>query len=482
MPFKAHLASCWLIVALLLFSGVSRKGCAQNISGQQEIFIKDFEISGNHRTRARIIAREIPVSLPYNTSVSDTADFCKRIQENVFNTRLFNKVSVSLVPKSDSIGLNYHSLTIKVEERWYLIAYPILEFADRTINEWYYNQGADWRRINYGLRVTQNNLTGNNDPLNIGVQGGFLNKYDVSYRLPYFSKRQRGGLSIAASYSTNQSVAGFTANNRQVFYKNKTDLLEIARKRTQVALSYTLRSGIYHFHEAQFGWHSNRITDSLITVNPNYYDNRATTQRYFVMRYGYRYDKRNYRLFATKGYYFQVEMEKLGLSATDDLDIGSIRIKAAKYYQLERKLFLAFGVDLLSSYPQRQPYANTYGLGYQLRIVRGYDKFVIEGPNSFLFRSSLRYKLFEKEYYQPRVPLKQFQKIPIAIYPKLFADLGYVSNNFTAPTNKALTNTLLPGYGAGIDFVTYYDIVFRIEYGRNKQNNGGFYFYLLSDI
>jgi hypothetical protein len=60
--------------------------------------------------------------------------------------------------------------------------------------------------------------------------------------------------------------------------------------------------------------------------------------------------------------------------------------------------------------------------------------------------------------------------------------LGYVSNNFTNPTNKALTNTLLPGYGVGIDFVTYYDVVFRIEYGRNKQNNGGFYFYLLSDI
>jgi outer membrane protein assembly factor BamA len=265
MPLKAHFTPYWLVITMLIISLVSGKLCAQSISGSSEIFVKDFEILGNHRTRARIIAREIPVSLPFATIISDTADFCKRIQENVFNTRLFNKVSVSLVPKSDSTGLNYHTLSIKVEERWYLIAYPILEFADRTINEWYYNQGADWGRINYGLRVTQNNLTGNNDPLNIGLQGGFLNKYDVSYRLPYFSKKQRGGLSIAASYSTNQSVAGFTENNRQVFYKNKTDLLEIARRRTQVALSYTLRSGIYHFHEAQFGWHSNRFTDILIT-------------------------------------------------------------------------------------------------------------------------------------------------------------------------------------------------------------------------
>jgi len=481
MPIKAFSLPYWCLGILLLLVGNVQHTFAQTIEANQKIVIQNWEITGNNRTRAKIIEREIPISLPYNTSISDTTELFNRIRENLFNTRLFNKISLDLFLLPDSEAI-YYTLKIRLEERWYLIAYPILEFADRTVNEWYYNQGADWRRINYGVRVTQNNLTGNNDPLNIGVQGGFLKKYDISYRLPYFSKKQRGGLSIAANYSTNQSVAGFTEYNRQVFYKNKTDLLEIARKRTQIALSYTLRAGIYHFHEAQFGWANNSITDSLITVNPTYYNRGATNQQFWVMRYGYRFDKRNYRLFPTKGYYFQIELEKLGLFQSDDLDIGAIRIKAAKYYELYPRLFLALGVDLLSSYPQRQPYSNTYGLGYQMRIVRGYDRFVIEGPNSFLFRSSLRFKLFEKEYYQSKIPLKQFQKIPIAIYPKLFADLGYVSNNFTQPTNKALTNTLLPGYGAGIDFVTYYDVVFRLEYGRNKQNNGGFYFYLLADI
>jgi outer membrane protein assembly factor BamA len=401
MPIKALFTTFWCIIILLWVGQNSGIALAQNTEEAKKIIIKKWKITGNKRTRTRIIEREIPIELPFETSLADTAELFKRIRENIFNTRLFNKVTVDLEILPDSKE-NFYTLKIKVEERWYLIAYPIIEFADRTINEWYYNQGADWRRINYGLRVTQNNISGNNDPLNIGIQSGFLKKYDISYRLPYFSKKQRGGLSIAANYSTNRSVAGLTEYNRQVFYKNDVDLLEIARKRTQVALSYTLRGGIYNFHEAQFGWNKNSINDSLITVNPTYYNQGATSQQFWVLRYGYRYDKRNYRLYATKGYYFQIDVEKLGLFESDDLDIGSIRLKAAKYYQLHPKLFLAFGIDILSSYPQKQPYSNTYGLGYQLRIVRGYDKFVIEGPNSFLFRSSLRFKLFEKEYFQSK--------------------------------------------------------------------------------
>jgi len=80
------------------------------------------------------------------------------------------------------------------------------------------------------------------------------------------------------------------------------------------------------------------------------------------------------------------------------------------------------------------------------------------------------------------MPLKQFRTMPLALYPKVFFDAGYVHNNFTASSNKELTNTFLPGGGIGLDLVTYYDLVFRFEYAINKKLERGFYFYLMADI
>lgn len=42
-----------------------------------------------------------------------------------------------------------------------------------------------------------------------------------------------------------------------------------------------------------------------------------------------------------------------------------------------------------------------------------------------------------------------------------------------------MQNQLIYGGGIGLDFVTYYDMVFRLEYGINKFKELGFLFILL---
>ena len=48
-----------------------------------------------------------------------------------------------------------------------------------------------------------------------------------------------------------------------------------------------------------------------------------------------------------------------------------------------------------------------------------------------------------------------------------FADMGYVNDKRYATANP-LANNWLHSYGAGLDFVTYYDKVLRLEYSFNS--------------
>jgi len=61
--------------------------------------------------------------------------------------------------------------------------------------------------------------------------------------------------------------------------------------------------------------------------------------------------------------------------------------------------------------------------------------------------------------------------------------MGFADNFYTDPAmNNQLENSLLIGYGLGIDFVTYYDLVFRLEYSMNRMNEHGFFIHFMAPI
>ena len=59
----------------------------------------------------------------------------------------------------------------------------------------------------------------------------------------------------------------------------------------------------------------------------------------------------------------------------------------------------------------------------------------------------------------------------------VFADVGYVSNDFRNPTNTMVNNWQYSA-GAGIDLVTYYDQVFRVDFAINRYREYGFFFHI----
>jgi outer membrane protein assembly factor BamA len=470
----------WFTLLAILFF-FTEKAIAQQ-ANDSLIIIDAIKLVGNQRTQDRILLRELEYKVGDTVHAHDTAAKFHHINEKLYNQRLFNKTSIALVnqTKTDSQTIKHATLLMLVNERWFTFPIPIIELADRSFNEWYYNRNADLSRINYGLRFTQHNLTGNNDPLKIGVQLGFTHRADITYRFPYLDKNQKGGLSLNASYSTNVSAAANTIENKQNFIDGKN--LQTLRVRRIIGLSYTRRNGFYTYIEAGINYNNNHIADTIAQVNPDYYGSSRTNQRFWQFRFTYSYDRRNYQRFATKGYYLGGELEQNGLIHSDAINQTSFRLKASKYYTLTPRWYFATGADVLIALQDYMPYSNLYGIGYNLRFVRGYDAQVIEAPQSLIWKNALRYKVFSRVFPVRYSPLEQFKTLPLALYIKGYADAGYARNVFAQESNKQLSNRILPGYGLGIDLVSFYDLVMRFEYSFNYKAQPGFYFYLGADI
>jgi len=127
-------------------------------------------------------------------------------------------------------------------------------------------------------------------------------------------------------------------------------------------------------------------------------------------------------------------------------------------------------------YPQNQPYYFTGGLGTQTDYVRGYEYYVTNGYNYGLLRLDLKREIFNNTY---SIPVRYFTALPLRIYPKIFADAGYIES--PTPGNSFLSNRLQCSIGAGIDVVTFYDMKIRFEFAYNRLGQNGLYLHFNSE-
>jgi hypothetical protein len=123
------------------------------------------------------------------------------------------------------------------------------------------------------------------------------------------------------------------------------------------------------------------------------------------------------------------------------------------------------------------PHILNQGLGYR-EYLTGYEDYVMDGTDYVITKYNLKIQVIKPSSYTlPFLKAKQFNKIHYALYFNVFADAGYVNNVFPAPTNT-MVNTWQFSAGAGIDLVTYYDLVFRVDYAINRYGEHGFFIHV----
>ena len=113
--------------------------------------------------------------------------------------------------------------------------------------------------------------------------------------------------------------------------------------------------------------------------------------------------------------------------------------------------------------------------------MRGYEYYAVKGNNALLFKSLVKYELLPMKVINlniwPIRKLHQFNRVPLEIYANLFFDAGYVSDEFETYKiyDNTLVNKMMYGTGAGIDFITYYDKVLRLDYSFNALGERGLF-------
>jgi outer membrane protein assembly factor BamA len=440
--------------------------------------IANIHVTGNEHTKTYVILREI------NFQQGDTIlfkDLENRLLQNrmlLMNTALFTSVRINLKDwKADKVDID-----IWVDESWYIYPLPIFELADRNFNVWWKDKNHSFKRVNFGVNLYHYNLTGNRDVLKVGGQLGYTRKAEVIYRIPYLNAKNTLGLEVGALYSTNKEVQYAVQNNKQLFYFDE-DSTQLRRLRLDAALS--LRPRHYTSHEWRLRYNKHTITDTVARINPYFLGNGTTQQRYLTAAYRFMYDRRNFAVYATKGYFLQVRLQQDGLGTdTSGVQLSSAQITAAHYHSFGKRWSTELiGRGKVSYSPRQQGYYWLQrALGYEANYVRGYEYYTLDGQHYAYLKSSVRYLLFQQNVNFNRiVPLDMLKGIPILFFVTLNSDWGVAADKYYAQGNP-LSNSLLWGGGPGINMVFNNAMVFDISYSWNRLGEGGLYLSLKKDL
>ncbi|MBP6656566.1 MAG: hypothetical protein KA284_01845 [Bacteroidia bacterium] len=465
----------------LLFSANFSKGATELISDTTNTTVDSASVLlitdqivliGNKITKPRIIYRELTFKAGDTISLKDISLRIKRSEENLHNTSLFNSVKITWLQEKNKV--NFYIL---VTERWYVFPLPIFEIAERNFNVWW--ETKDFSRVIYGGTLNWYNFRGRNEVLAVTARLGYTQRLSFYYSLPALTKGQKSGLTFSLAYSRNHQTSISTQENKIVYYK---DSEIFTRREAGGSIVYSYRPGLNVTHNFEVAYRHADVEDTVVTLNPNYFAG-SNEVNYTTLRYFLKIEHRDLAVYPLKGNYFDIELIKNGLGfLNDDIDLSYAVTHYKHFWPLSKRFHAGAGLSAKYSFQSKMPYYFTKGLGYSRDFIRGYEYYVMDGEHFALMKTGIKFTLLpKKEVYASFIPLNKFATIPFAFYLNLFSDFGYVSDSQFKETNF-LNNSWQYGYGAGIDFVTYYDMIFRLEFSRNKLGESGFFLHFTSPI
>ena len=438
--------------------------------------VGSIKTEGNKVTRDQIILREMEFSAGDTLKLTDYCRLSRKSRQNLLNLPLFNFVEIDTLPIE---GLDDHKdVIINVIERWYIWPFPIFELADRNFNSWW--ESRDFRRTNYGVFVTVNNVNGRMETLRMLAKLGYNQNYYLSYEIPYLTKKQLFGAIIETGYQLSRETFYAVKGHKYLHFRS-TD--GYARRQSYAQLTMTLRPEIHNQHYFSLGYEHYRFADTIIKLNPDMGVKQSAEFQIFRLGYRFKSDFRDFRPYPLQGHYFELYAEQRGFGLLSHEPVHfNLKATYDLYRQINPMWHWAFTTTGKYIIGHSEPYQLQHGLGYGNEFVRGYELYVVDGRNFGLFRSNLKYTVIKPKVRQLPLPVSErFSKIHYALYLNTILDAGYIHEPHPWPDNF-LQNRMLYSTGLGLDLVTYYDLVLRFEYVINHLGNGGFYIHFVAPI
>lgn len=419
----------------------------------QSVRVDTIHFEGNEKTRENILRREL--DFQENDSL-----FVQNLNERIeFNRRKLMNTNLFIWVKSEVHQLANGNLSVKFEclEQWFVLAYPVFQLADRNLNDWW-SRGHDFRRTIYGIHFLHNNFMGRNEKVIFKAETGFTQKLEMAYQNPYVDPKKTLGFAVNLAYSTQKSVAYQTENDTLKYLGSNEILLE----KWIGGIQFRKRLKFYDFQTLELKYNHSNIADTIAYLNPAYFGNAKTKQKFLQLGYTFSYDFRDFVTYPLRGKKIDLSFTKFGLLPTDQVNFWEASASAAYFIDLGNRFFLASQIKTKLSTNGFIPYSNMRGLGYGNDLVRGYELNVIDGTNFFLWRNTFKFQLVSTTLRIPFIKYKQFNQMPISLYPTAFTDLGFVYSSTKETRNSS--NQWLFGTGLGFDFVTYYNFVCKVGF------------------
>lgn len=435
----------------------------------QKVVVRKIIVDGTARTRRQILLREMSFQEGDRLASDSLSQYKVQNQLRLYNTTLFTEVNLDFIP-IDSGSVDCH---IEVKERWYIWPEVSFQLADRNFNVWWTEQHRDLHRANIGLTLKDRNFRGNMETLSGTVQLGYTQKFSINYSRPYFDKQQKQGFGFSVNYANSQEMSYATDSNKLLFAKERDHFIN---RQFDAALIYTYRAGYATRHLVQIAYRDYTIADTVVRLNPEYYANGSRFLRMMELSYRFDVNKVDNWNYPMKGYKIvsytsaRIGLEGMKFQAYSTLEAALFKNPLPKWY-----VSSIFRGRL--TLPYDQPYAFQSGLGTKTDYLRGYEYYVIDGSQYGLVRFDLKRELLNKVF--KKVSVRYLPGIPLRIYPKLFADVGYISNRY--PGNSFLNNRALFSGGAGVDIITAYDFKIRLEYAWNHLGQNGLFLHFNSE-
>jgi outer membrane protein assembly factor BamA len=444
------------------------------VSFSQGFIVESIAVEGNTRTKTNFILRELPFVEGDTILLSNWDKIKKQSVNNLINTSLFHEAIITLNGEG-----NYKQIAIKVVERWYLWPIPQFSIEERNFNVWW--ETKDLSRASIGMFLTHNNMRGRGEIMKLLVMFGYNKKLGFSYEMPYINKKKTFGLGLQSIYTTRHEVNMQTEYDKQVYLKTEN---EVIQEDWLTSFQFTYRPKIHIHNLLQLKYHQWYFADTLLETNNNYSSNMDANLKYFGIYYKLKIDFRDYKPYPLDGFYIDFEVLKNGLGVFEnDLNMLSFKSTMRKYIKISSRFYYAVGFIGKMSSSAYQPYLLERGLGYGRDFVRGYEYYVVDGQNYIVGKNNIKYAVIPKRTIKMNwIPTDKFNKIPYSIFINVFSDAGIVNNSQFYSSTNYLPNRFLFSGGIGLDFVTYYDAVARIEWTVNKLGESHFYLHFIAPI
>lgn len=427
------------------------------------VVINNLFLTGNKRTKSFIVFREVPFVKGTELSESDLEKQLVLARQQVMNTLLFVDVNVYVAARNG----NLVDINIDVKERWYFFPLPYFRLVDRNFNQWWVEQHRSLERVNYGIKFTQNNISGRNDNLDVWLITGYTQQVTLRYNLPFFDRKLKQGFNIGIISATQKEINYATGDNKQLFYRSEA----VNKKNLRLEFTYSYRPDVRQRHMFRIGYSNERVSDTVVKINPQYFPNGGAQMKYLDLTYTYRYYNVDYRPYPTTGFFGEASLYRRGFNNTDGL--WQLNGRAVYVQPLTKNAFVHFEALAIAKAPFRSFFVNEKLIGYGFYQLRGLEYNVVDGMVGGAFKTTFATKVFSFILRNP-FPSKTHDKIPIRFFLKTYADAGYAYNPSPRPTNT-LNNRLLRTWGFGMDIVSIYDFVFKIEYSFNQLGKDGLY-------